>query len=206
MELNFSELDNTNPEKYWEQTEEKPQQKYKKKKVSFDDILSNMNLVVNSAGVLQFMASKQPQPEPEQQYQQEQYQQQQYQPQQYDYYMQQYQQQKSHNNNTIEQVVKQPAINNVPIDPNVKHSYIYNKYFKDYQDVTRNNEPVVRVPKTMEEYRQMLLEDKIKQIEQLKRKNEIKSTKLMFTSNEDATLNRKNIQPTKNNLRKMSFW
>ena len=206
MELNFSELDNTNPEKYWEQTEEKPQQKYKKKKVSFDDILSNMNLVVNSAGVLQFMASKQPQPEPEQQYQQQQYQQEQYQPQQYDYYMQQYKQQKSHNNNTIEQVVKQPAINNVPIDPNVKHSYIYNKYFKDYQDVTRNNEPVVRVPKTMEEYRQMLLEDKIKQIEQLKRKNDIKSTKLMFTSNEDATLNRKNIQPTKNNLRKMSFW
>ena len=38
MELNFSEVDNTNPEKYWEQTEEKPQQKYKKKKVSFDDI------------------------------------------------------------------------------------------------------------------------------------------------------------------------
>jgi hypothetical protein len=225
MELNFSELDNTNiqnPEKYWEQTEEKPQQKYKKKKVSFDDILSNMNLVVNGAGVLQFMASKQPQPEPEkqyqqqqyqpqqyqpqQQYQQQQYQQQQYQPQQYDYYMQQYQQQKSHNNNKVEQVIKQPAINDVPIDPSVKHSYIYNKYFKDYQDVTGNNEPIVRVPKTMEEYRQMLLEDKIKQIEKIKRINEIKSTKLMFTSNEDASLNRKNIQPTKNNLRKMSFW
>jgi len=58
----------------------------------------------------------------------------------------------------------------------------------------------------MEEYRQMLLEDKIKQIEEAKRINEIKSTKLLFTSNEDASLNRKNIQPTKNNLRKMSFW
>ena len=122
--------------------------------------------------------------------------------------MQQYQQQKSYNsNNKVEQIVKQqPATNDVPIDPSVKHSYIYNKYFKDYQDVTGNNEPVVRVPKTMEEYRQMLLEDKIKQIEEAKRINEIKSTKLMFTSNEDASLTRKNIQPTKNNLRKMSFW
>jgi hypothetical protein len=211
MELNFSEVDNANldnPEKYWEQTEEKPQQKYKKKKVSFDDILSNMNLVVNGSGVLQFMASKQPQPHQEQQqikqYQHQQYQQQ-YQPQQYEHYMQQYQQQKL-NNNTVEQVIKQPAINDVPIDPSVKHSYIYNKYFKDYKNATNSDEPVIRVPKTMEEYRQMLLEDKIKQIEQAKRISEIKSTKLMFTSNEDASLTRKNIQPTKNNLRKMSFW
>jgi hypothetical protein len=199
MELNFSELDysevektNANPEKYWEQTEEKPQQKYKKKKVSFDDILSNMNLVVNKTGVLQFMASKQPLQQDEQQYQE----------------YQEYQNPNDYNNtynNTIEQVIKHPPNNNIPIDPSVKHSYIYNKYFKDYQTAT-NNEPVVRVPKTMEEYRQMLLEDKIKQIEQAKRINEIKSTKLMFTSNEDASLTRKNIQPTSNNLRKMNFW
>jgi hypothetical protein len=209
MELNFSELDNSNPEKYWEQTEDNPPQKYKKKKVSFDDILSNMNLVVNGAGVLQFMASKQPQQQhqqQQQQHQQQQQQQHQYKPQQYDHYMQQYQQQKSHNNNIVEQVIKQPATNDAPIDPNVKHSYIYNKYFKDYKNATNSNEPVIRVPKTMEEYRQMLLEDKIKQIEEAKRINEIKSTKLLFTSNEDASLNRKNIQPTKNNLRKMSFW
>jgi hypothetical protein len=168
-----------------------------------------MNLVVNGAGVLQFMASKQPQQQhqqQQQQHQQQQQQQHQYKPQQYDHYMQQYQQQKSHNNNIVEQVIKQPATNDAPIDPNVKHSYIYNKYFKDYKNATNSNEPVIRVPKTMEEYRQMLLEDKIKQIEEAKRINEIKSTKLLFTSNEDASLNRKNIQPTKNNLRKMSFW
>jgi hypothetical protein len=215
MELNFSELDNANvdnPEKYWEQTEEKPQQKYKKKKVSFDDILSNMNLVVNGSGVLQFMASKQQQPQQQQQQNQPQYQQYQqhpqYQPQQYEHYQQQYEQNKlNKNNNKVEQVIKQqPPTNDVPIDPSVKHSYIYNKYFKDYKNATNSDEPVIRVPKTMEEYRQMLLEDKIKQIEQAKRISEIKSTKLMFTSNEDASLTRKNIQPTKNNLRKMSFW
>lgn len=184
MELNFSELDNTNPEKYWEQTEEKPQEKYKKKKVSFGDILSNMNLVVNDAGVLQFMTSKQQPQYPEQ-------------------YPEQYQQPQYYNN-TVEKVIKKPPVNNTPIDPAVKNSYIYNKYFKDYKDVT-HDEPVIRVPKTMEEYRQMLLDDKIKHIEQIKRINEIKSKKLFFTSNQDPTLIRKNIQPTTNTLRKMSF-
>ncbi len=189
MELNFSELDNTNPEKYWEQTEENSQQKYKKKKVSFGDILSNMNLVVNDAGVLQFMTSKQQLPEHHHQ-QPKQYQQQYQQPQYY--------------NNTVEKVIKKPPINNTPLDPAVKNSYIYNKYFKDYKDVT-HDEPVIRVPKTMEEYRQMLLDDKIKHIEQVKRINEIKSKKLFFTSNQESSLSRKNIQPTTNTLRKMSF-
>jgi hypothetical protein len=93
MELNFSELDNmntknpyenfdynayenqtgTNPEKYWEQQNIQKQQQTKKKKVSFDDILSNMNLVVNKSGVLQFMTPNQP---IEQQYGQQQYDQQ----------------------------------------------------------------------------------------------------------------------------------
>jgi len=200
MELNFSELDNTNPEKYWEQTEEKSQQKYKKKKVSFGDILSNMNLVVNDAGVLQFMSSKQ-QPQ-DHQHQQPQYPE--HKQQQYQQHNQQHNQQPQYYNNTVEKVIKKPPVNNTPIDPAVKNSYIYNKYFKDYQDVT-NDEPVIRVPKTMEEYRQMLLDDKIKHIEQVKRINEIKSKKLFFTSNQDPTLIRKNIQPTTNTLRKMSF-
>ena len=70
MELNFSELDTMNPYQstnnnnnnesreiqynYWEKAPIKEQQN-KKKKVSFNDILSNMNLVVNKQGVLQFM-------------------------------------------------------------------------------------------------------------------------------------------------------
>jgi len=48
---------NIDSQKYWEQnlTQNKNLQQ-KKKKVSFTDILNNMNLVVNNQGVLQFMA------------------------------------------------------------------------------------------------------------------------------------------------------
>jgi len=195
MELNFSELDNmttqnpyeqfnendygvdNNSEKYWEQAKSEKDQQTKKKKVSFNDILTNMNLVVNKKGVLQFMKPTQ---EPQQQdYQYEE-----------QYYQQQY---------------AQPQM---PVDPSVKHSYIYNKYFKDYADVSAPA-PERRVPKTIEEYNQMVREDRIKRIEERKRISEIKSTKLMFTTTPDnhvGQVNPRNIQPSKNTLRKMSFW
>ena len=84
MNIHFSELDNNEnhkfdyesqfnePEKYWDQPIQTP---IKKKKVSFDDILSNMNLVVNPKGVLQFMQPMQneeyyPQPQNQPQYEQ----------------------------------------------------------------------------------------------------------------------------------------
>ena len=211
MELNFSELDNKNtknpyenfdynayetqsaenPEKYWERSNVQNQQKAKKKKVSFDDILSNMNLVVNKSGVLQFMQivqedEKQPQYD---QYQQPQYQQPQYQQQQY------------------QQPIYVQKTQQEPLDTSVKHSYIYNKYFKDYQDA-QPSAPQVRVPKTMEEYRQMLLDDKIKQIQQQKKIAEIKSTKLLFVSNagnHNNASNPRNMQASRNNLRSMNF-
>ncbi len=62
MDLNFSELDNIDTintgaetNNYWEQQSKPPAAPQKRKKVSFDDILSNMNLVVNKTGVLQRM-------------------------------------------------------------------------------------------------------------------------------------------------------
>ena len=78
MELKLSELDNVNTqnqydrfdynsyqqqngENYWEKPTTQETQ-IKKKKVSFNDILSNMSLVVNNQGVLQFMAPNQEQP------------------------------------------------------------------------------------------------------------------------------------------------
>ena len=178
MELNFAEIDNNinnqntyenfdynsydnNSQKYWEKPKETQNQneiKLKKKKVSFDDILSNMNLVVNNNGSLQFIT-------PTQEY-----------------------------------------INPLQVEPAVKHSYIYNKYFKDYQDATPQI-PEVRVPKTKEEYFQMLLEDRVKRIEERKRISQIKSTKLMFTSNIEYNNNNSSntIQASKNSLRMMSF-
>ena len=216
MEINFAEMDhlngesaynnNTNYEKYWEETTEAPQDKSKKKKVSFDDILTNMNLVVNKSGVLQFMAPKQSiqniyEQQPQQVYQNENA----YQQPQQQYAQNIYQQQRPHNaNNKFQQIKKEGPTNEQPIDPSVKHSFIYNKYFKDYQASTYNP-PQVRVPKTIEEYNKMLLEDKIREIAERKRIDEIKSKKLMFTNNQDPSLNRKNIRPSINNLRKMSF-
>ena len=205
MELNFSELDNMttqnpyeqfnendfNSDKYWEQAKSQKEQQTKKKKVSFNDILSNMNLVVNKKGVLQFMQPTQPIndfQQPEYQYEEQYYQQQYAQPQQQQYFPQQRQQQ--------------------PIDPSVKHSYIYNKYFKDYADVNAPA-PERKVPKTIEEYNQMVYEERIRRIEERKRIAEIKSTKLMFTTTPDNHVtqrNPRNIQASRNNLRKRSFW
>jgi hypothetical protein len=214
MELNFTELDNlngqnmnnnydylinTNSEKYWEEPKEHNKEQTKKKKVSFNDILNNMSLSVNKAGVLQFIAPK------------EQYEENIYEPLNYDHNQESHQNQNYYNNNVnninnFQQIKKQPPVkDNAPMDPAVKHSHIYNKYFKDYQ-TKFNEEPVIRVPKTMEEYKQMLLEDKLKKIEQQKRISEIKSTKLIFTANPVYPITvQQNIGANKNSLRRMNF-
>ena len=185
MELNLSELDSMNPydnfdynsyeqqngENYWEKP--KAEETTKRKKVSFNDILSNMNLIVNKQGVLQFMGPNKHQNQNELN-QQPQYQQ------------------------------PQQNKNSQPIDQSVKHSYIYNKYFKDYSD-PNTEKPGPRVPKTIEEYHQMLLEDKIKQIQHKKMVEEVKSKKMLFTSTPGASSNPRNLQASRNNLRMMNF-
>lgn len=230
MELNLSELDNVNTmnpyEKfdhnlyeqnglnYWENPNQKNKEtknketKNIKKKVSFNDILSNMNLVVNQDGVLQFMAPKQ---EQDLMYNQQQpiYQEPMYKP----MYQQQPMYQKQPTNNLNVKKVKyeqghqnlpQQNINPEPLDPAVKHSYIYNKYFKDYIDPNANK-PSPRVPKTIEEYKRMILEDRIKAIQQKQRIDQIKSKKMFFVSTPGASYNPRNIQASKNNLRSMNF-
>lgn len=189
MEIHYTEIESQNPyEKYWVQEEEPP----KKKRVSFNDILSNMNLVVNKAGVLQRMTISKKKLDEEQE-------QDQYQEEQNQYQEEQNQYQQPQNQYYSKEPIQQP------LHPAVKHSYIYNKYFKDYNDKVIV-EPEIRVPKTMEEYKQMLLDDRRKKYEERKRIAEIKSTKLMFTTNPTyPTASVKNIQPSKNTLRKMTF-
>jgi len=210
MELNLSELDNINTmnphEKfdydvyqqsslnYWEQ--KNTEIKTKKKKVTFDDILLNMNLVVNQQGILQFMGPKQ------------------------DVFADNSQRplyQPINNtsapvyNSNIKKVqykqmhqLPPQNINSEPLDPTVKHSYIYNKYFKDYV-VPNINKPIPRVPQTIEEYKQMLLEEKIKAIQQKQRIEQIKSKKMLFVSSPGYNVNLSNIKASNNNLRTMSF-
>jgi hypothetical protein len=181
MELNFTELNSSdnnsyqqNGDNYWEKPKVEEKQT-RRKKVSFNDILSNMNLVVNNQGVLQFMAPNQN--EQPQQYQDS--------PQQQQYYQDSQQNKGS-----------QPIL-----DQSVKHSYIYNKYFKDYgRENSEKVEP--RVPKTIQEYHQMLLEDKIKKIQHRKMIEQVKSKKMIFISDPGST---RNIQVSTNNLRMMNF-
>jgi hypothetical protein len=190
MELNFTEIyDGVNniesqPLKYWEQPSSENSKKIakpKKKKVSFDDILSNMNLVVNQNGTLQHMSSNQ------ESYNQN--------------IEQQYQNQNINNQTQRQYQYPIQVQKQEPLDPNVKHSYIYNKYFKDYHD-SNVSVPEIRVPKTMEEYKRMLLEDRIKAIEQRKRLSEIKSKKLLFTTNVST---QRGIPISNNSLKSMKF-
>ncbi len=210
MELKFSQLDNVNTmnpyntfdyktleeqnsTNYWEKPI-KTDNPEKRKKVSFNDILSNMNLVVNKQGVLQFMTPNQ---------QNSSLQQTSYQSENNQYNENEF----VKSNNQKQNIVNQQKNINYKgdfLEPSVKHSYIYNKYFKDYSD-PNYEKPSPRVPKTIEEYHQMILEDKIKALQQKKRIEQIKSTKLMFTSAPGSESNPRNVKATKNNLRTMNF-
>ena len=199
MELNFTELNSSdnnsyqqNGDNYWEKPKVEEKQT-RRKKVSFNDILSNMNLVVNNQGVLQFMVPN-PNEQP-QQYQdssQQQYQhsaqQQQYQHSAQQQYYQDSPQQQQYYQDSPQNKGSQPIL-----EQSVKHSY----YGRE------NSEKVEpRVPKTIQEYHQMLLEDKIKKIQHRKMIEQVKSKKMIFISDPGST---RNIQVSTNNLRMMNF-
>ena len=169
-----------NSEKYWEQNTVNNSNntlETKKKKVTFDDILLSMNLVVNQNGVLQYMAPRNLNNNNNEQ--------------------NNYKLQNKQTQNRLVNNSKKNTVNPTALDPQVKNSFIYNKYFKNYKEENISI-PEVRQPKTLEEYNRMVLEDKIKRIQEKIRISNIKSTKLLFT-------NTGAIQASKNNLRKMYF-
>ena len=192
MNLNFTEIDdlgnNDNfdvngyqTNNYWETSNVKAQEP-KKKKINYNDILNSLNLVVNKSGVLQYMTTTD---------NQEPY---------YDEKQQYSQQQQQH----------QQPIKGKPLDPQVKNSHIYNKYFKDYKDPNAEYVEEVKVPQTVEEYNRMLLEDRIKRIQERNRVAQIKSTKLLFESNNTGNSssnisNNRTIVASRNKLRMMNF-
>lgn len=99
------------------------------------------------------------------------------------------------------------------LDPQVKNSHIYNKYFKDYKDPGAEYVQEVKVPQTIEEYNRMVLEENIRRIQERKRIAQIKSTKMLFESNYNGynvnnvnNVNNDNtVRASKNNLRMMKF-
>jgi hypothetical protein len=169
MDIQFSEIDghDASEDRYWEQPVVVP----KKKKVTFDDILSNMNLVVNQKGVLQFMqpaaaATSASVSGEEQQY---------------------------------------GVSGGGSVPPAVKHSYIYNKYFTNYQDPGMEAVPQYRTPQTKEEYRQMLIDDLRKKIEHQRHIAAIKPTQILYTAGGSTERVRYTQIQTPRPLQKMAF-
>ena len=107
------------------------------------------------------------------------------------------------NSNNVEQIKEENTskkvkfVNQEPIPPEVKNSAIYNKYFKTYNSIEPKME--VRRPKTIEEYKQMLFEDKIRRIQAKRRIDMIKPKKLLFSRDNTPVINMS--QPT--NLNKI---
>ena len=151
-----------------------------KPQISYEDILSKMGMLV-SDGKLHLMDRNTLSPQKQQKILQRQYNS-----------SQSYEQSnndKIQYQNQIQIQSQQTNDTNIP-----KNSYIYNKYFKNEIQPQDN----IRRPKTMEEYKQMLLEDFI----QKERIKAIKSTKLIMpTSNINiSTVNSTNLPMLQNKL------
>ena len=153
MELNFTEIDDLGNNNYWDQptaSSSQPNPK-PKAKFSYDDILSSLNLVVSPTGVLQYMTVNQNQYQHQNQYQTQ-----------------------NQNQNQVKQVQPQNKI-----EPQLKNSTIFNKYFKDYkEDGSVIEEP--KKPLTRAEYQQMLIQDYIKRAQEKKRIALVKPKQMMF--------------------------
>ena len=185
MNINFTEINDLDNQDNFDvnywETANTQVKASKKKKFGYDDILNSLNLVVNKNGILQYMT-----PNGNQEQEQEQY------------YVQE---------------PKQPTkqIKGKPLEPQVKNSHIYNKYFKDYKDPNAEYVQEVKVPQTIEEYNKMVLEERIKRIRERRRISQIKSTKLLFESNNNGNSsssiisNNQPIGASKNSLRMMKF-
>lgn len=140
------------------------QKREKKKGISYDDILSCMNTVVVD-GKLEFIRNDS----------------------------------QMHINNDEPQYIQQPQqivkknvhfgqLPNQPqqIDPNVKNSYIFNKYFKDYKEPQCISDPKPTLSK-QQVLRQLLI-DKVNRHNDQIRISQIKSTRLLFNANNNKII------------------
>ena len=146
MNVKFEEVYNPNDNFLHVQKSSDENKYYSKKAFTYDDILSSMNLVVSSNGVLQYMKPK-----------------------------------------TSEFDSESVAESNVPIkksindnvSPELKHSYIYNKYYKNYKDPEQR---AIQRPLTREEYKQLLINEYIQRKQNKRRIAHIKPKRMAFTT------------------------
>ena len=86
-----------------------------------------------------------------------------------------------HLNNNTENIKKVKFQEPSSLAPEVKNSWIYNKYFKDYKEQGMIEEP--EIPLTPEELKQKLIIDYIERIKARQRIAQIKPKKMMFSNN-----------------------
>jgi hypothetical protein len=168
MELNFNEVEKVNSNNnYWNNSNQPP----KKNKMTYDDILSSLNLVVNENGVLQYMTPKSNIEQPIQN----------------QVYNTPYQYSQK----------KEEPIKISKIEPQLKNSAIFNKYFKNYKEEPSQEEELK--PLTVAEYNRMVLQNRIRRFQEQKKISQIKSKKMLFTGENNSTVR----YTTPNNLNRL---
>jgi hypothetical protein len=80
----------------------------------------------------------------------------------------------------IQQIQQPTHTQNQTLDPRVKNSAIYNKYFKNYKDPNEEIQPII--PLTPQQFRIKLIKEHIERQKAKKRIEQIKSKKLFYTS------------------------
>ena len=68
------------------------------------------------------------------------------------------------------------------VGPELKNSYIYNKYYKNYKDTTSPEQDVIRRPRTKEEYKQFIINEVIQRKRSKQRIAHLKPKKMAFTT------------------------
>ena len=139
-------------------------------KITYDSILNSMNMYVDN-GILRFAVDKQ--------------------------------KLEGHlpiNSGSIQQneekVKRVELKNSAPVEPALKNSWIYNKYFKDYKGVQGVEQE--QIPLTPEELREKKIRDYIEYVNARKRAAQVKSTKMLFSNNSVQQID---INTSQNNAR-----
>ena len=169
MNVKFEEVSNSVDNFVHVQKSGDENRHYSKKAFTYDDILSSMNLVVSPDGVLQYMNTKP--------------------------------------HNTQDSVLdlvtdsafqpKKSIHNNV--GPELKHSYIYNKFYKNYKDpMTQEEEEAIRRPLTKEEYTQFIINEVIQRKKNKQRIAHIKPKQMAFTTNQPVISHAQIYAPVNN--------
>ncbi len=180
---------------YWDPKPEYEKVEPKKNNVSYDDILNSMNMVVIN-GRLHFIPNNK-------------FQNTQMTPQQSTIQNQNKSIRQNVNQN-VNQNVKQNVNQNVKqnVNQNVKqnvnqNSYIFDKYFKNYQQEQAANEKP-KVPLTPDEIKRNIILHRLKQIEERKRIEQIKPKKLLFNTSNINISQQGNNPPNLNKLFRFS--